>query len=295
MGAAGPLLTWLKIIAATLALLALGACSALRIGYGQAPNLIYWWIDGYADLNDSQSAQIRSDIDRFMAWHRSQELPRYAALLKRWQDMAQHNVTAEAVCRQYDDLREAWVRMAEQAGAPLARLAVQLDATQMAHFERHQHKSHESFEKDFLRGSPEQRLNRRTDRLLDRYETLYGPLSREQEALVRQGLARSPFDPQQTQQERLRLAAELRDMIRQWQALPPGATRQTVKERAAGEWLARRLPPRQATDHPTAQVIRHGCEVYAALHNSTTPEQRAHSVRVLRDYETDIRSLAGQD
>lgn len=289
------MLTWLKIIAASLLLVLLGACSALRIGYGQAPSLVYWWIDGYADLNDTQSAQVRQDIDRFMAWHRAQEMPRYATLLQRWQNMAQGDVTPEAVCRQYDDLRDAWVRMASQAGAPLARVAVQLDDAQMAHFERHQRKSHEGFEKDFLRGTPEQRLGRRTDRLLDRYGTLYGQLSREQQALVRQGLARSPFDPQQTRQERLRLAGELREMIRQWQALPPGPARQASTGRMAQEWLSRRLPSSQALDNPAGEVVRHGCEMYAALHNSTTPAQRAHAVRVLRDYETDIRSLSAQD
>jgi Family of unknown function (DUF6279) len=295
VGAAGPLLTWLKIIAAALALLALGACSAVRIGYGQAPNLIYWWMDGYADLNDIQSAQVRRDIDRFMAWHREQELPRYAGLLQRWQEMSQGDVTPEAVCRQYDELREAWVRMTEQAGAPLVQLAVQLDGTQMAHFERHQHKSQESFEKDFVRGTPEQRLKRRTDRVLDRYETLFGSLSPAQEAMIRQALAQSPFDPQLTRQERLRVANELRGMIRQWQTMPAGAAQRAQAQRQAGEWLARRLPPSHATDHPTARVIRHGCEMYAALHNSTSGEQRAHALRVLKDYEADFRSLAGQD
>ncbi|MDX9969892.1 MAG: hypothetical protein RBS47_12790, partial [Hydrogenophaga sp.] len=62
VGAAGPLLTWLRIIAASLVLLALGACSTVRIGYGQAHNLLYWWIDSYADLHDGQSSQVRQDI-----------------------------------------------------------------------------------------------------------------------------------------------------------------------------------------------------------------------------------------
>lgn len=295
MGAAGPLLTWLRIIAASLVLLALGACSTVRIGYGQAHNLLYWWIDSYADLHDGQSSQVRQDIDRFMAWHRARELPRYAALLRRWQDIARDDVTAEAVCRQYDELRDAWLRMAGQAGPPLARLALQLDAAQMAHFERHQHKRLEGFEKDFLRGTPGQRLDRRANRLRSRYETLYGPLTRAQEDLLRQWLARSPFDPQQTLQTNQREAGELREMVRQWQAQPPGPARQASTARAAGDWLASRLPPSQAADHPTAAVVRHGCEMFAALHNRTSPEQRAHAERVLKDYETDLRSLGGQD
>src|SRR5690606_4368075 len=129
-GIVGPLLSWLRIIAATLALAALAGCSTVRLGYWQAPNLLYWWIDGYADLNEAQSARVRQDIDRFMAWHRAEELPRYIALLRRWQAMAPHELTADAVCRQYGELHQAWVRMAEQGSPALAALALQLDATQ---------------------------------------------------------------------------------------------------------------------------------------------------------------------
>ena len=35
------------------------------------------------------------------------------------------------------------------------------------------------------------------------------------------------------------------------------------------------------------------CEAAARLHNITTPEQRARAVKVLKDYEEDVRSLMG--
>src|SRR5580765_4822032 len=48
------------IIGAVLALL--GACSALRIGYGAAPDLVYWWLDGYVDFDDTQTPRVREAI-----------------------------------------------------------------------------------------------------------------------------------------------------------------------------------------------------------------------------------------
>jgi hypothetical protein len=36
--------------------LALGGCSALRLSYNNAPTLLYWWLDGYADFDKSQGA-----------------------------------------------------------------------------------------------------------------------------------------------------------------------------------------------------------------------------------------------
>ncbi|MBC8057759.1 MAG: hypothetical protein H7Y61_14390, partial [Rhizobiales bacterium] len=48
------------IIGAALALL--GGCSALRIGYGTAPDVVYWWLDGYIDFNDTQTPRVREAI-----------------------------------------------------------------------------------------------------------------------------------------------------------------------------------------------------------------------------------------
>ena len=60
-----------RIIARALVLgllsLVLVGCSALRLAYNQAPSLSYWWIDGYADLNEAQTGQMRRDIDAFFA------------------------------------------------------------------------------------------------------------------------------------------------------------------------------------------------------------------------------------
>ena len=36
---------------------------------------------------------------------------------------------------------------------------------------------------------------------------------------------------------------------------------------------------------------RTNCEASAQLHNTTTPEQRARAVKVLKGYEDDVRSL----
>ena len=284
-------MSWLRIIAATLALAALAGCSTVRLGYWQAPNLLYWWIDGYADLNEAQSARVRQDSDRFMAWHRAEELPRYIALLRRWQAMAPHELTADAVCRQYGELHQAWVRMAEQGSPALAALALQLDATQLAHLERHQRKQQESFAKDFIEGTPDQRLQRRMDRTLGRYKDLYGSLTPAQQALAREGLISSPFDPEAALQERRRRDEELRRLIGQWQALPPGDARLERATTEAANRLRSLLPPAEATAAPMAQVLRHGCTQYAALHNSTSPQQRAHAMQVLQSYEADFRAL----
>lgn len=281
-------------IALALTLL-LAGCSTLQLAYNQAHTVLYWWIDGYADLNDPQSARLRQDIEGLMAWHRQQELPGYAQRLRQWRGMASQDLSAEQVCREADAVRAATGRLLERGHEPLTRLVLTLSAAQLDHLQRHQTKSNEGFEKDFLRGSASDRLDRRLERTVDRYETLYGPLSDSQVALVRHSLQTSPFDASRALAQRRERQSELLTLIRQLQAGPgrPPAAGDPVP-RAAGQallgWLQRGLFP-PATGGEAAAWVRHGCEAFAELHNSTTAQQRRHALQVLQEYESDLRAL----
>ena len=265
----------------------LAACSATRLAYNQAPNLVYWWIDGHVDFSDPQSAQMRQDIDGFLVWHRTTELPVYAARLARWQTLVKQDSSAEQACAEFDAVRAAALRLAERSVEPMARLALQLTPAQLEHLQRHQAKGNETFEKDFLRGSPAQRMEKRLERAVDRYETLYGPLTGAQLDLIQTGLRQSPFDPQRTQAERLRRQADLQKTLRQMQAAAPAAATDAVRAHV------QRVLQSPSADHAaySASQVRHGCAQFATLHNSTSPAQRAHAVGVLKGYEDDLRAL----
>lgn len=289
-----------RALALAATVLVLAGCSALQLGYNQAPSLIYWWVDGYADLDDAQSARVRQDIERFLAWHRSTELPAYAERLRQWRALAAGDLSAEQVCSQTDALRSAAGRLIERGHEPLARLALSLSPTQLQHMERHQAKSNDGFEKDFLRGSAEQRLDRRLERAVDRYETLYGSLSTAQVALVRQSLLNSPFDPARTLADRKARQAELLGLIRQLQAAQGSRTTSDgPAPRAAAQalqaWLQRGLITSPTASSESASWVRHGCQAFAALHNSTSAAQRQHAQQEIRRYEDDLRALAAQD
>jgi hypothetical protein len=52
---------YLLIIAAVL-LPGLAGCSAIKLAYNQAPDLTYWWLDGYFDFNGQQSPKVRDEL-----------------------------------------------------------------------------------------------------------------------------------------------------------------------------------------------------------------------------------------
>lgn len=267
----------------------LAACTATRFAYNQAPTLSYWWIDRHVDLDDAQTVKTREDLNAFFQWHRSQELPAYAGLLRQWQAMAMDTVSPAQACVQFEDIRQRLDRVAAATVEPFARLALQLSPTQLENLKKQQAESNEDFEKDFLRGSPEQRLNKRFDKALSRSESFYGALGPAQRDLLRELLQKSPFDPQRTQSERLRRQADLLQTVRDAQAAPAKA------EQLVREHIARiRQSPAPGYDAYNQELVRQGCAQFATLHNSTTAEQRANAVRALKGYEDDLRTLSAQ-
>jgi len=263
----------------------------LRLAYNQAPSLAYWWIDGYVDLNEAQTAQLRKDIDAFFAWHRNSELPTYTARLQQWQQLAAADSHPDLACEQFEVLRSAYLRMVDRSLEPMARLALSMTPAQLQHLQRKYAKNNREFEKDFIKVSPEERIDNLLERALDRYEPLYGDLTKAQQTLLRGLIRNSPFDAQRVNVERLRRQTDLLKTLRDLQADRRATPAQAML--ALRQWHDRLMQsPLPGFAAYSDTLVRAGCEQFAALHNSTSPEQRAHAVQVLKDYELDLRSLA---
>lgn len=283
--------------------LTLAACGAVRLAYQAAPTLAYHWIDGFVDLREAQSVQVREELEALSQWHRREELPAIATMLRDWRRQGLGDLDAAAVCREFERVRERLDALTERSLAPLARLALQLDEAQFARLAREQARSLQRFERDFLRGDPDARLQRRLSTTVSRLERVYGRLDESQRALLADWLARSPFDPARTLSERRRQQEDLRQTLRAlqeaqggpWAAdagpLPEAAVAAGVQ--ALRAHLGRlRQSPTPGHDAYTQAMLQHGCAQMAALHNRTRPFQRAHAARVLQDHEGDALTLA---
>lgn len=272
---------------AILLALGLAACSTARLAYNQAPNLTYWWLDGHIDFTSDQTPQVRSKIDDFFQWHRSNELPAYSRRLQAWQAMAVRDITPAEACAEFEVVRERIDAAAERMVAPMARVALQLDAAQLANLQRRQTKSNDDFAKEHLSPTPDRALEERLKKATERSERFYGPLTSAQRDLLREQLRQSPWDPERTQAERQRRQADLLQTVQNLQANP------AMAEQAVREHVARiNQSPTPGYPAYSRQLVQHGCAQFAALHNSTTPEQRANAVKALKGYEEDVVSLA---
>ena len=265
-------------------------CSAVRLAYNQAPDIAYWWLDGYVDFNGQQSLVLREALDGWFRWHRRQELPQYASLLARARAELAEPATAEQACRWFDELNQRFDAAFEQALPGLADAMRRLTPQQLAHLEHKYAEGNEESTDDYLQPDPEDRIRARLDRALDRIESIYGRMSRSQRERIAVRAAQTPFDPTRWLAER---RARQQDTLRTLARL--SADQASAEEaQVALRALAQRIRRSPQDDYRAYQqrLIQFNCAFAADVHNLTTPEQRAHAAGKLKGWEGDVRALA---
>ena len=278
-----------RIIGALVLGATLAACSAVKLGYNNLPDLAYWWLDGYVDFNDAQTPRVREDLASLLAWHRQTELPQIAALLQKAQALAPTDVTPAQACAFTEDIRTRLLAVADRAETPGAELAVSLDDAQLQTLERKYAKNNADYASDWLKRSAAKQQDKRYDQFLDRNEDFYGRLDSTQRDLLRQQVAASVFDAKRVDAERRLRQQEALALLRRFAAERTPA----AEARPALHAYIQRVsqpPPGPWRDYQQA-LLEEGCRNVAALHNSTTPAQRQKAVERLRAYEADVRDL----
>lgn len=270
----------------------LSACSAIKLGYNQAPSLAYWWMDSYLDFNEQQSPKVRDELARLVAWHRSSELPKVASLLKKAQAMVPNNLSAAQSCALYDEAKGLYETIVDKALPAAAQIAPTLTAEQIVHLQAKQQKMNDEYARDYLRGDANERNAKRLKNAVQRSEMLYGKLQEAQIAAIKTALEKSSFNPALGLKERERRHSQAREMLTKMaRDKPNDAATQAVLRSYAQNSLDSPDPVYRAY---AQTMLKESCESFATLHASTTPEQRAKAAQTLKDYESDIRLLASQ-
>ena len=271
---------------------ALAACSAIKLAYATFDEYAFWWLDSYVDFSDDQEPRVREDLRRLHLWHRSEELPRIAGLLRRIEDAAPANVTAEQVCSYWPQLRDRVQAVIDRAEPAAVTLAFDMGEPQFANLRRKYEKNNANYRRDWVDEPREKVVEKRAEQFADRAETVYGSLSRAQRAIIEEHVGRSVFDPRRTLAERQRRQQDaiqtLRKIAGQRIALSEArALVHAYMERA-------QVSPDAAYRQYQETLVAENCRLIAQLHNSTTPAQREQAVKKLRGWQRDLRELSAQ-
>lgn len=271
---------------------ALGGCSAIKLGYDSLAQLSYWWLDGFFDFDDAQGPAVRDDLARIHAWHRANELPRYGELLQRLEQLAPGDITPQQVCALEPDLRARAAALRARVEPALTAHALTIQPQQLEHLQRKYQQRNRDYEKDWLQLSPEDLVDKRLGQITDRAEILYGRLDDGQRALLRQRLQGSRYSPAIVLADRRRRQAAVLALLRRF-----STEKVSIPEaRAAVHGLVDKMltPPDPASAAYLDAMRQEICTFSAALHNSTRPAQREHAANRLRGWQHDLADLSAQ-
>lgn len=260
----------------------LQGCSTVRLVYDNADTYLRWRASHYLDLDGEMSEELEERIAAFMAWHRSQALPKYAQLLEEGAQRFERHLAPADMVWGYDSImtqaRES-LRMAAVQGAPLLD---RLNAKQIANLERRLAEDNRRFARENLRGDERERRKRRIERNVERLEDWVGRLSRAQIELVAQYSERAPLLDDFRDRDHKRIQGEFLAIVRAREA------RKRLPDFAAN-WDRGRDPAYVSA----LEAARKDYYAMALeLERSLTREQRARALGELHRYAADFRTLS---
>jgi hypothetical protein len=250
---------------------------------------MYHWLDVYFDFDGPQSVAIKASLKELQAWHRLEELPQWAELLKNLQPTASQEVSPAQVCNLWGYVQQRLQAPVNHLTPALARLALSLKPAQIEHLAAEFNSRNQTWRDEWLNLSPPERLARRSQQIVERSERFYGRLDDAQREKIRSQLAASVYDPEMLQKEMLRRQQDsLQALSRARSGLLPPAE---VEAELLAVFARAIASPEAAARQYNESITQSACAAMAAVHNSSSAEQRAKLQRTLQDYEADVRAL----
>jgi Family of unknown function (DUF6279) len=266
----------------------LGACSATRMAYDNADTALRFISSSYLDLDSEQTEDLRVRIVKFHEWHRANELPAYAALMRSASERTARGITEGDIAWGLDNVRAHFRTFMAKASEDAAPVLVTLSPEQIAALERKFAESNEKFSKEIMPSDDEKRRRGQAKRTIDRFRDFAGELTPEQEARIRRFAVEHEHhvalrfeDRQQWQRD---LIASLRAKPTAQDLARTLAQSFHHPERRRSETFIRED---KAWDEDLGRLI-------VDLDHTLSPKQRAHVVRRLSDYANDFAILAGE-
>jgi len=242
----------------------------------------------YLDLDAEQSKRLKPLILRLHEWHRTNELPVYAALLRSASQRAAKGITADDVAWGMDSMRSRYRRLAAKAAEDAAPVLATLEPAQLAVLEHKFAESNEKYAKEYLAKDDAKRRRVQAKRMLDRFRDIAGSLSHDQEARIE----RFSLDHERH--------VELRFEDRQhWQRDLVALLREHRDPKDLGPRLAHLFhnPELRRSEEFSREDKRWNEDfgrLIADLDRTLSDRQRAHVVKRLSDYAEDFSVLAGK-
>lgn len=264
-------------------LVALAGCS-LTTSYRYADRIILWELDHYFDLNRDQRYDLSQRLTPLLDRHRHEALPQYETFLREIGQRVERGLTGPDIdwaYATYDRLRtDLFERVVVDSGAFLASV----NTRQVHTFESALQKDNAKATRLVQTPAPE-RLKERAQTTLDLAKDWLGPLTKEQQAQIREwSLTLPDVEPMWVAYQQQRRQELVTLLYQHW-----------TPEQIARELRSMFVYHDQTAPQSYQNTVRHMREnaktMALAIDQRMTPEQRRHAVAKLQRLIDQVHGL----
>lgn len=174
-----------RVLLAALLVLLLGGCSSFGLVYNRLDLLAGLQLRSFVSLDERQDAVWRTAFARTWRWHRSTQLPRYAALLREIASGVDRPLDAPGLAAIEERIRLDSLRLGEELVRESAPLVVSFSDAQVADFLEEMDERVAKTRRRQFKLSDADWIEQRYDDALDRWEDWAGAATATQEARLR--------------------------------------------------------------------------------------------------------------
>lgn len=276
-------------VASGIALAALiGGCTMVRVTYDNAEPLVRYTARDYFDLNEKQNDRFRKRLLRFHDWHRANELPLYARLLRTAARRGGKGIAREDVAWAAAQMRARYRALIVKTVDEASPILVTLSPAQITELEKRLAKANEKLAREVLPADEDRRFRAQARRLVGRFEDWTGTLSDEQEDRIERFVKAHMHTTQLRFENRRRWQREAVGLLRKVRMPEELAARLAdIFVQPANHGLPEYVQALAAWESDLTDLI-------LDIDRTLAPEQRAHFLRRIERYAEDFEALSEQ-
>ncbi|GAC14236.1 DUF6279 family lipoprotein [Aliiglaciecola lipolytica] len=265
--------------------LLLTGCTS-KFSYNNVDWLLYWYVDDYVELEKSQKKRLDVKVEKWLKWHRQEELVRYRQHLEELKSQVeQGNISEEQWLSHLARASSHWQRFRDEISLELSELSVYLNDQQIIDM-------FEALEKDNLekvekrnKKTEQERWQENKEDTTEQMQDWLGRLSEQQKILISESVEKfeSTFESWIEYRREIQSASKNLMLNREKQSDYIEQFNQLIQN------------PDQFKSESYIKASQHNRKVYAALLADLLPtiseKQKRHLIKEIDDLIDDIQDL----
>ncbi len=270
----------------------LSSCSSIQLAYNQIDYLLKWWIDDYVDLTSDQSQMYDQAFPPIGKKHRQEELPKALQFMRQIRAKLEQPLQIVDGVNIVKDIKSFSRTSINLLQDDAVTLALTFQPKQFTNLENAFAKSNKKYQNDFLKGTSEDRLEKRVEKMIERTESFSGNLSKSQKTQIKEIAREYLLDTELIYQTRLyKQQLILKTLKKIAQDQPPPAQAKMIINQLLNE-IEYGSTPEQKEFEKKRDL--HSSIILVKITELFDEQQRKKTQVKIRSWEQDLQKLIQQ-